>query len=755
MRTNPRRRRRSMDGGAGAYREAILTTPACGLGACHIGDLPFEERVDEYLLFLNQRAGPDSSGPPTNMTRMLDELDRHADRGPGERSALPGDARALRDGDTGARSTFAASCSSPTRSRRARICGPSARPTPGRSSSSTARARSAFSSWKARTGGCTTAPFTTHVELLPARVPTPGAKDVALVRRDHARPRRHAARALRRRRSRAGRRARGRAGGRRVPPLASVEGRDGDALAAARRRARHRRGDRSRARGRSTGSRLWQVNQRTPDGGRASTSWPRATRRARWTRRAPPRAAPRRVCASRCARDGDPRRAERQVPRRAAPLPARPRAHASRGQSARHEQRRPKRHRFALAAPRAPGVPDARARARRAAARLPRQRVDDAQAARGHRRRRRLLRALAPPTCTAASTRSARRPRSSTTPRASRRQGSSARAPDEIVFVRGTTEAINLRGATRSSSARTTRSSSRRASTTPTGCRGACAREPVPMAIDADGVPRWETLEVASSRPGRGSSPSATSPTSPAAIAPVEEVVRVAHARGVPVLLDAAQSLSHLPIDVTKLDVDFLAASSHKAFGPSGVGILYAKRERLAGASRSTRWAAAWWPSTRTSRRRAEPFVPRDVPFRFEAGTPAIEATIGFGAAVRWMRAIGMEAHPRPRRAPGALSGRRALARAPRRPRARGRRACRAAHRPRHLRGRRPGDDARRTSRARSATCSASASRAASTARTSFTRGRSSTGRCGRARTSSTRAAEIDRLVEGVREIAS
>src|SRR5438309_2277080 len=65
------------------------------------------------------------------------------------------------------------------------------------------------------------------------------------------------------------------------------------------------------------------------------------------------------------------------------------------------------------------------------------------------------------------------------------------------------------------------------------------------------------------------------------AIAPVEEVVRIAHAHGVPVLLDAAQSLSHLPIDVVRLGVDFLAASSHKAFGPSGVGILWGKKDFL------------------------------------------------------------------------------------------------------------------------------------------------------------------------------
>ena len=66
------------------------------------------------------------------------------------------------------------------------------------------------------------------------------------------------------------------------------------------------------------------------------------------------------------------------------------------------------------------------------------------------------------------------------------------------------------------------------------------------------------------------------------AIAPVRRLVDVAHARGALVLLDAAQSLSHIPIDVRALGVDFLAASSHKAFGPSGVGVLYARADLLA-----------------------------------------------------------------------------------------------------------------------------------------------------------------------------
>ena len=210
--------------------------------------------------------------------------------------------------------------------------------------------------------------------------------------------------------------------------------------------------------------------------------------------------------------------------------------------------------------------------------------------------------------------------------------------PDEIVFVRGTTEAINLVAHAMQlgpDDEVVFPASEHHANWLPWRVRA----KPVPMPIDPDGVPRWETLEGLCTNKtkliaiGHVSNVTGT-------IAPVDDIVKAARARGIPVLLDAAQSLSHLAIDVKKLDVDFLAASSHKAFGPSGIGILYAKRERL---RKFPLYQVGGGMVALNEDVGVGEFVPRDAPFRFEAGTPAIEATIGFGAAIKWMRAIGMD----------------------------------------------------------------------------------------------------------------
>ncbi len=211
-------------------------------------------------------------------------------------------------------------------------------------------------------------------------------------------------------------------------------------------------------------------------------------------------------------------------------------------------------------------------------------------------------------------------------------------SPNEIVLVRGTTEAINFvaNGLELGPEDEVVfPASEHHANWIPWRVHG----RPVPVPIDDDGLPRWELLEgLITSKTKLVSIGHVSNVTG--AIAPVEEVVRIAKKHGVPVLLDAAQSLSHLPLDVAKLGVDFLAASSHKAFGPSGVGILWSKKEFLA---KCPLYQVGGGMISLNNDIDVGGFVPRDAPFKFEAGTPAIEATIGFGAAVKWMRKVGID----------------------------------------------------------------------------------------------------------------
>jgi cysteine desulfurase/selenocysteine lyase len=120
-------------------------------------------------------------------------------------------------------------------------------------------------------------------------------------------------------------------------------------------------------------------------------------------------------------------------------------------------------------------------------------------------------------------------------------------------------------------------------------------------------------------------------------INPAQEMIAQAHAVGAIVLLDAAQSVPHFPVDVQALDVDFLCFSSHKMLGPTGIGVLYGKRELLEAmppfmgggdmirkvSLRHSTWA--------------------DLPAKFEAGTPAIAEAVGLGAAVDYLNELGME----------------------------------------------------------------------------------------------------------------
>ena len=119
---------------------------------------------------------------------------------------------------------------------------------------------------------------------------------------------------------------------------------------------------------------------------------------------------------------------------------------------------------------------------------------------------------------------------------------------------------------------------------------------------------------------------------------PVSEIIAAAHAAGARVLLDGAQSVPHLPVDVQQLGCDFLAFSGHKMCGPTGIGVLYGREEALASMdpflgggemiSKVFDDHATW----------------ADLPQKFEAGTPDISGAIGLGVAVDYLSGLGMEA---------------------------------------------------------------------------------------------------------------
>lgn len=121
-------------------------------------------------------------------------------------------------------------------------------------------------------------------------------------------------------------------------------------------------------------------------------------------------------------------------------------------------------------------------------------------------------------------------------------------------------------------------------------------------------------------------------------INPVREMIGTAHARGIPVLVDGAQAVPHMKVDVQQLDCDFYAFSSHKMFGPTGVGILYGKQELLE-AMPPYQGGGDMIKSVTF-----EKTIFNDLPFKFEAGTPNIAGGIGLGAAVDYMNGMDMNA---------------------------------------------------------------------------------------------------------------
>jgi cysteine desulfurase / selenocysteine lyase len=118
-------------------------------------------------------------------------------------------------------------------------------------------------------------------------------------------------------------------------------------------------------------------------------------------------------------------------------------------------------------------------------------------------------------------------------------------------------------------------------------------------------------------------------------VSPLKEIIRIAHGRGIPVLVDGSQSAVHLDVDVRDLDADFYVFTGHKVYGPTGIGVLYGKRE----------WLEKLPPFNGGGEMIGE--VTRDTityntpPHRFEAGTPPIVQAIGLGAALDYVEGIG------------------------------------------------------------------------------------------------------------------
>ncbi len=121
-------------------------------------------------------------------------------------------------------------------------------------------------------------------------------------------------------------------------------------------------------------------------------------------------------------------------------------------------------------------------------------------------------------------------------------------------------------------------------------------------------------------------------------VVPVKELTRRAHAKGIPVLVDGAQAVTHFPVDVQDLGCDFYAFSGHKMFGPTGIGVLYGRMERLEPLPPYQGGGDMILSVT------MEKITYNRVPHRFEAGTPDLAGAVGLAAAIRYLENLGMAA---------------------------------------------------------------------------------------------------------------
>jgi cysteine desulfurase / selenocysteine lyase len=121
-------------------------------------------------------------------------------------------------------------------------------------------------------------------------------------------------------------------------------------------------------------------------------------------------------------------------------------------------------------------------------------------------------------------------------------------------------------------------------------------------------------------------------------VTPIKEIVGIAHQRGIPVLVDGSQSAVHMPVDVRDLGCDFFVFTGHKVYGPSGIGVLYGRKEMLESMRPFQGGGEMIFEVTEDN------VTYNDPPHRFEAGTPPIVQAIGLGAALDYMESVGREA---------------------------------------------------------------------------------------------------------------
>lgn len=213
-----------------------------------------------------------------------------------------------------------------------------------------------------------------------------------------------------------------------------------------------------------------------------------------------------------------------------------------------------------------------------------------------------------------------------------------ARHHSEVVFTRGTTESINLvassfgRRFIQPGDEVIVSGMEHHSNIVPWQLAGARLR---PIPFSDEGVLDMQAYESLFSDHTRLVAVCHVSNTL-GTVNPVSQIVQIAHAHGVPVLVDGAQAISHMPVDVQSLGCDFYCFSGHKMYAPMGVGVMYGREE----------WLSQLPPyqggGEMISEVTFEKTTYNELPFRFEAGTPTVGDVLGLGAAIEFMQQVGL-----------------------------------------------------------------------------------------------------------------